>query len=242
MVNQQLLEYISNQEHTGYSEQQIRAALLKSGYSPKDIDAGFRANKPGKHNDVVHDYVQQYARMGYTAPQILSTLIGQGHGHHSVKRAIKDIFGDGAFGSNVPHTHIFMFSIMALVVGAGLMYFVIMFLGSPNGDTPTGVPIITYEPQAIITDVVETARQQGVDAGISGCKERLSGQYQDQCLHALAIMKEVQDSRICGMIETAEVHDSCLMNFLNDDFDSVCDQVKLARSQETCSSLRALRG
>lgn len=244
MVNQQLLQYIVQQEHAGYSESQIRLALQNSKYSQSDIDAVFRSLKGGKSDAIVHDYVEQYARGGYSGPETFSALQGMGYDAKTIRKALKDVYGTRTVSSDVPHTHIFIFSILALVLGAAIMFMVFTVFGDDDsaGTGGTIEPIITFEPQVIINDIVELARREGRDAGIAACEERLIQTNRDLCLQAVAVMREVEDPKVCTMIADIEVHDSCLINFLNEDFEGVCSQVKLARSKETCDSLRQLRG
>lgn len=42
MVSQDLVDYITNQKAAGYTEDQLRAVILKSGYSQFDVDEAFK--------------------------------------------------------------------------------------------------------------------------------------------------------------------------------------------------------
>lgn len=45
MVNKELIDWIKSEEAQGYSEQELRAALSKQGYSKKEIDDALKATK-----------------------------------------------------------------------------------------------------------------------------------------------------------------------------------------------------
>jgi|GEM_PF-3085926 len=45
MINQELLNYIKINLERGYSEEQLRATLLKHGYNPEDVEEAFRLVK-----------------------------------------------------------------------------------------------------------------------------------------------------------------------------------------------------
>ncbi len=245
MVNQQLLNYIVQQEQAGFSETQIQQALVRAGYSENDIKEAFSSLKSGTHDPDVHQYVEQYARSGYSASQVFVMLKEQGHSASEVRKAISEVYGKGSLASSdVPHTHIFLFSILALLIGAGSMYFVVAGLSNGSGTdpyVPPGGGVISFSPSEIIQDIIDVARREGKDEGVSQCESRLRGQNRDQCLQSVAVIKEISDPNICMRIEDFEIHDSCLFNFLNSDFEMVCSSVKLAKTQSTCQSLTSLR-
>jgi len=241
MVSPQLLEYVRQQQAAGYTDQKIAFALSNAGYAQEDIIAAIHQQPAGKHDADVHASVEQYARMGYSSFETTQYLLQQGMNEKEVRRAIKDVYGVGST-NDVPHMHIFLFSFLALILGAAIMYFVMQpGVAGPPTNNVVDPGTLTYSPSEIINDVIELTRRDGADAGISSCTTRLVHQNRDLCYKAVATMEEVDDMTLCSQIMDAEIHDSCYMSFLNKDFEGACAQMQLAKSQETCNDLRALK-
>lgn len=226
-----LHEYIVKEEQAGYSEEQIKQVLKDSGYSEEQIK---RAFQPVEHDDDVHEYVQQYARQGYTKEQVLSELRKQGYGPRTIRKSMNEVFPS----QSASHGHTLLFVLLALAIGAGGMYLALGPLDSSPATAGAGEQ--SFSPSEIIAQVLETTRSDGKDAGLSACQERLVGQDREKCLAVVAAA--TQDSALCDRIVSPDIHDSCLMNFFNDEFESVCERVKLAESKDTCSSISALQG
>jgi len=224
-VGQELLAYIIKEEQAGFSEEQIRKALKKAGYSPQQIVEAFRA-LDGSHDATVHGYVQEYARSGKSAEETFQHLHEQGYDPGDIHHSIHNVYGHT---SSRPHTAIFV--ILALIVGAGVTY---LFLA----DFTQGEQAIpTYSPTEKIALALEDA-QNGRD-GLRSCDEELTGAYLEKCYAVIAAA--TSDSSICGRIYSDDVHDSCWMSFIDTQFDVACTNVRLAENKETCSSLRVLQ-
>jgi hypothetical protein len=81
-----LREYVQQQLTAGYSREQIRQVLLRSGYSEKEISAVLTHQAPVQDSFTV--YVQDLLRKGYTPVQLRSWLISQGYTSSQVDTAL----------------------------------------------------------------------------------------------------------------------------------------------------------
>ena len=227
-----ILAYIMEQQRAGYGEPQIRAALLASGYTQVDVDRAFRDLAGKTPDDAIRGYAQEYARQGYSEADAFAQLTQQGYPAGAAKKALHDVFGAPATECH-PSTAIFI--ILALIVGIGGTY---LFL---NDAPVTEQPVqITLAQSEVIADVLQVARTEGEDTAVQQCHERLAGVHREKCLAAVAAGTE--DLALCRQITDADVHDGCMLYFLNTDFDEVCAGVKLAESKATCASVQNLRG
>ncbi|MDD9953025.1 MAG: hypothetical protein OXR66_01685 [Candidatus Woesearchaeota archaeon] len=230
-----LVEYIIKEERAGYTEAQIRQVLSQQ-YNKAEIDNAFASLQHTGSANTEIQYVQEYARQGYTPEQIFSTLIGQDHKPGAVKKAINSVFGSGTIHTKSNLSTV-VFVLIALFIGAGGMFFL---LDKPTGIQPgTAQAVNTFSPSATIAGVLETTQREGALAGIGACQEQLAGVDRDKCVAAVAVA--AQDHMICGQIVDLSVHDSCLLNLIGTDF-AACENVKLAESRATCDSVRALQG
>jgi hypothetical protein len=234
-----LLTYIVAQQQAGYANTQIKAALLANGYSEKDIQDAFARLGPTQESAHVHDDAQQYARQGMSAPQAFSQLIQQGHDPKDARKAVRDAFGAAPVEHERSHTVVFI--LIAIVIGAGGMYLLLGtgVGGDLGGVAPVGAQPISFSPSEIIAKSLEATRSSGKDAGIASCTQQLVGDDRERCLAAIAAT--TQDMQVCTQLSNAEIHDGCLLYFIDSSFDDVCAQVQLVRSKDTCESLRALR-
>jgi hypothetical protein len=233
---QQLLEYIITQEHAGYTEDQIRQALAGQGYTKQQIDDAFKSLGPSNIDPTVHEYVQQYARQGYPPVQIFSMLTQQGYPANKVRKSINEVFGPLVMPQR--HWGLAVFIILAVAVALGGFYII------QNTAEPT--PIHTGPPQELstsaqITNIVAVAQSSGKDAAIRQCLNTLLDDDRDRCLMSVAITATVNDNLLCDQIVNAEIHDACLLSFINQDFEGTCKRVKLRENADTCEGLRALR-
>jgi len=244
-VPPELLQYILTQERTGYTEQQIRSALLGQGYPIQTIEEAFKSLKKGGAADpIVHDYAQQYARQGYNPAQTFSALTQQGYPANTVRKAINDVYGPGA----LPQGHsvgFAVFFVLAILVGTGVFFLL------PSDDTTidaeefpdtTGNVVIEKSTSEKIADILVVAQEQGKDPALKACQTRFRGEDKDLCFFNIAILPEVNDDKLCDHIVNIETRDSCLMNFIDTKYESVCSRVKLVSNKEICDTIKTLRG
>jgi hypothetical protein len=233
---QQLLEYIITQEHAGYTEDQIRQALAGQGYTKQQIDEAFKSLGPSNIDPVIHEYVQQYARQGYPPVQIFSMLTQQGYAANKVRKSINEVFGPLLMPER--HWGLAAFIAIAVIVALGGFYII------HNSGEPT--PIVTGPPQELstsaqITNIVAVAQSSGKDEAVRQCLNTLLDDDRDRCLMSVAITSKVNDNSLCDQIVKPEIHDACLLSFINQDFEGTCKRIKLRDNVDTCESLRALR-
>lgn len=240
MADAQLLQYILAQERAGFREDQIRQSLVSNGYPQEAIDEAFRELGPTTVDPTVHEYVQQYSRQGYSAQQTLTMLLQQGFVPKKIRRAINDVYGPGSVSSG-SHTGVVVFIVIALFLFIGGWYFL---SGTDGSQQPLSAysPSISLSPPETIAQVLETAQKEGKETALTQCAEQLSGRDRDLCILDVAVLDSIHDSTICGRIIDAEYHDTCLLNFITEEFDSVCRQVTLPASKNTCNSIATLRG
>lgn len=240
MPNQQLLQYIVTQEHAGYSELQIRQALGQNGYQQADIDAAFRDLKPhtdAQVNDEVRTLVQQYANQGYSPLQVFNALTQQGQHAGAIRKAIKDVYGPLMMPNS--HTGAIVFAILAIIiVGAGI--FLITGKDGPGEDYVLPADDIELSTTQQITQIVGMAASEGKEGAIQQCMGRFFDDDRGRCLAAVATYPTVNDDRICDQIVQYEIRDACLMNFVNENTESVCSRVQLRENIDLCETLVAL--
>jgi hypothetical protein len=238
VADAQLLQYIVQQEHSGYNETQIRQALAANGYQQPDIEAAFRELGPAQMDPVVHEYVQQYARQGYPPVQIFTTLTQQGYTPKVVRKAINDVFGPLVMPQR--HTGTIIFAAIAILVAVAGFYFITGDRTTPQppiGQVPGGLPSTTEQISAILF----IAEQKGKETAVRECTARLIETERDRCISAVATYPSVSDDRLCDQVTDPTVHDACLLSFFNTRFESVCSRMKLRDNVDTCDSVRALR-
>lgn len=67
MVNQQLVDYIKNQENAGYSEEQLKKVLLENGYNEADMDEAIKHVNSTKNSvETSSQPIQNVAQPGST--------------------------------------------------------------------------------------------------------------------------------------------------------------------------------
>ncbi len=236
-VDPRLSQYIMAELGKGFSKDQIRLALGNSGYAIRDVDAAFSLLATDSAGAA--SLAQSVARSGLSKEQARDQLVKAGYAGSTASNAIKDIYGAPA-ASNTGKTA--MFAIIALLIGAGGMWLLL-------GDTTT-TPVIpttgpvSFSPSEIIASVLETARVQGADAGVSACRERLNGRDRDLCILDVAILPNVGSLALCDQVADVTYADACYMNFLGDgsNIDAICAKVRLAENRDTCEAITRLRG
>lgn len=236
MTDERLLQYVLEQERKGYSKDQIHEALLASGYSPEQVRVAFSELSGGAHDDVVHDYVEQYARDGLSATQTFAKLREQEYAPAKIRRAINAVYGPGAAPGG---HHVIAFAIIALLIAGGGLFFLLNEPQIPAANPGTGQ--VSLSPPEIIMEVLDLARDNP-DSAVQACKQRLLGRDRDVCLLDIAVLPAVEDLAYCGHIADIALKDTCLLNFADAHLEQVCAQVQLAKSKELCSRIKSLKG
>jgi cytochrome P450 len=235
-VDNQLLQYIIEQERAGYAETQIRQALIAQGRSTAEINAAFQAAQGAQLEPVIQEYVQQYARQGSTPVQVFEALTAQGYAAASVRKAIIAVFGPGTMPKD---HHAAMFLIIAALVAVGGIYVL-----NPGGIIPVQQPTTNVMQEFSVSDqiasIVIIAREQGTETALKECQVRLRNDNRDLCTLDIAILDEKGDA-ICDQILDATLRDTCLMNFIDKDRAGICKRVNLKENVDTCQTLAALQ-
>jgi hypothetical protein len=235
-VADQLLQYIIEQEHAGYSEAQIRQALAAQ-YSQPEIDAAFKSLKPSKSNPEVHEYVQQYARQGYTPVQIFDTLTKQGYPASAVRKSLNEVYGPIV----MPQRHIgaISFAAVAIIVLAVGVFLIMQKQSFAPAPVPLPSKDVSFAEQT--SQIVQIAKTQGEAPAVQACMSNFLDVERDKCLLSVATNPKVNDNALCDQIVDSSVHDACLMSFINVDFEGSCKRMKLADNVNACESIRSLR-
>jgi len=236
-VDPRLAQYVQAELAKGFSKDQIRLALGNSGYAARDIDTAF--SELATDTSGAGMLTQSLARSGVPQEQVRDQLVKAGYAGSTATRAIKDVYGvapatSGGAGKMA------VFAIIALLVGAGGMW---LLLGDAP-DTPVIQPTgpVSFSPAEVIASMLETARTQGSDAGVSACRERLSGRDRDLCILDVAILPGVGSLALCDQVADVTYADACYLNFVGDgsNVDAICAKVRLAENRDTCETITRL--
>lgn len=107
-----LAQYIEDNLAKGYSEQQIRAALVRAGYPNSMIDAAFTASDP------LHSYVQRQLAQGTSQENVKQSLMQQGYTEQQIQAALPMTV---RHEMHLPITTFLMLFVLLLVAG-GLFF------------------------------------------------------------------------------------------------------------------------
>ena len=241
MADAQLLQYIQTQKQAGYSDAQIKQALITNGYTPLIVEDSFNKLKKGSNtvDPQLLSLVNQYLQGGMTPTQVTATLSTQGYQPQQIRKAIHDTIGSVDSGHH--RGVMIFFIILAAMVAGGFLVMILQQQSSPTSNA------IQKSPEAITGEVLSTINKDGKDAAVRTCKNVLVSDDRDNCIWLVAVSSDKvgpQDDIICEQIYDIKIHDSCLLSFIAEDnrFDAVCSRVKLPESIKSCDDVRAIRG
>lgn len=254
-------EYIQQQRHLGYSDEQIRSSLSQSGYSSKTISQLLSHSKGMSLAFVsqLQSYVDHLQQQGYSQEQIRSYLRVQGYEDSAISRVLKQ----PKLRKKIPKKIMFTVFVASLVLFLTIVVFSLVFHSEVKPSSvqePVVLPTIDDQYQTtqndFVTDVAELDSSNEVlvlvnqptifnESSLSWALqaqtsqeaqlrcEQLDSSQRLFCITQLAA--QLQDDSLCQTLDSLEDVENCLMNaFVLQGDASVCQAITLDSNKQLC--------